>query len=81
MHDGDELLDLHITGDAFDCGSDGVVSGEQRVHDEAKMFYLEIDLAQYLKGTTIVKVVVKRHDKMRVSDDSDGGGVFSGRRE
>ena len=46
MHDGDELcseLSLHIMGNMFDGGGNGVVSGEQRVHNNA-LFYLEVGL-------------------------------------
>ena len=47
MHDGDEFhleLGLHITGDVFNSGSDGVLGCERGVHSDTKMFYLEISL-------------------------------------
>ena len=47
MHDRDKLhleLGLHITGNMFDGGSDGVPGGEWRVCDYAKVFDLEVGL-------------------------------------
>ena len=43
MHNRDELhleLGLYITGDMFNCGCDGVLGEEWRVHNDAKMFDL-----------------------------------------
>ena len=47
MHDRDELClepGLHITSNVFDGGSNGVVSGEQGVHNHTKVFDLEVCL-------------------------------------
>ena len=45
MYDGDELcseLGLDIMGNVLDDRGDGVLGGEQRVHDDAKVFNLEV---------------------------------------
>ena len=45
MHNRDELCSesgLNITGDVFDCGSDGVPGCEWRVYNDAKAFNLEV---------------------------------------
>ena len=84
MHDRDELrseLGLHITGDVFDCGGDGVLGGERGVYDNTEAFDLEVSLVQGFEGASIVEVVVERDGKVRVSDGSDQGGMFGGGRE
>ena len=43
MHDGDELRSepgLHIMGNVFNGGGDGILGGEGRVHDYAEVLYL-----------------------------------------
>ena len=72
---------MHITGDMFDCGGNGVPGCEWEVHDNVKAFNLEISLVQSFEGASIVKVVVKWYSKVGVHDDSDKGRVFSRRRE
>ena len=62
MHDRDKLrseLGLHIMGDVFDSGGDGVLSCERRVYDDAKAFHLQISLVQGFEGTTVVEVVIE----------------------
>ena len=84
MHDRDELHlepGLHITGDIFNGGGDGVPGCEWGVYDDAKVFYLEIGLVQGLKGASIIEVMVKRHGKVEVHDGSDKHGMFSRRWE
>ena len=47
MHDRDELRSepsLHISGDVFDRGGDGVLGSEWGVYDDAEAFDLEISL-------------------------------------
>ena len=84
MHNRDELHSepgLHITGDVFDDGGNRVSGGEQRVYNNAKVFNLEVSLVQGFEGASIIKVVVERHGKVRVSDGSDEGGMFNWERE
>ena len=81
MHDGDELcleLGLHIMSNMFYCGGNGVVSGEQGVHNDTEAFYLEVGFVQGFKGAAIIKVMVKQHGKMGVSDGGNKSGVFGG---
>ena len=84
MHDRDKFrseLGLHITGDMFDCGGDGVLSCEQRVHDDAKAFHLEVGLVKGLEGTAIIEVVIERDSEVGVSDGGDERSVFGRGRE
>ena len=62
---------MHITGDMFDGRCNGVPGGEQGVHDNAKVFILEVSLVQDFKKTSIIEVMVKRHSEMGVCDDGD----------
>ena len=81
MHDRDKLcleLGLHIMGDVFDCGGDGVMGGKQGIYDDTKVFYLEVSLVQGFKGASIIKVVVEQYGEMGVCDGSDKGGMFDG---
>ena len=50
---------MHIPGNMFDCGGDGVVDGEWGVYDNSEMFYLEVDLVQGLKGAIIIEVMIE----------------------
>ena len=62
MHDRDELClesSLHTASDVFDGGDNGVVGGEQGVHDDTEMFHLEVGLVQGFKGTAVIKVMIK----------------------
>ena len=62
MHDRDELHlepGLYIMGDVLNGGGDGVLGCERGVHDDAKVFYLEISLIQGFEGASIVKVMIK----------------------
>ena len=61
----------------FDSGCDRATGHEGGVHDDAEAFDLEIGFIQGFKGVTIIKVMVKRHSKMRISDGSDECGVVS----
>ena len=84
MHDRDEFCSepgLHITGNVFDSGGDGVLGGEWRVHDDTKTFDLEVSFVQGFEGASVVEVVIKRHGKVGVSDGGDQCGVFGGGRE
>ena len=84
MHDGDELcleLDLHIMGNVFDSGCNGVPDVEWGIYDDVKVFNLEVCLVQGLEEVSIVKAVVKRYSEVGVHDGSDKGGVFSGGRK
>ena len=84
MHDRDELHSepsLHITGDVFHSGGDGILGSEGRVYDYAKTFHLEVGLVQGFEGTAVVEVVIKWDGKMRVRDGGYEGGVFGGGRE
>ena len=72
---------LHISGDVFHGGGDGVLGGEWGVYDDAKTFDLEVSLVQGFEGASIVEVMVERHGKVGVSDGSDECGVFGGGRE
>ena len=47
------------------------MDSEWGVCDNTKVFNLEVGLIQGLEGASIIKVVVKRHGKMQVSDGSD----------
>ena len=78
MHDQDELC---LEPGLYICGGNGIVSDEWRVHDYAEMFDLEIGLVQGLKGTAVVKIMIKGHSKMQICDGSDKCGMFSGRWE
>ena len=74
MHDRDELhleLSLHIMGNMFDGGGDGVMGSEWQVYNNAKAFYLEVSFIQGLEGASIVKVVVKGHSEVGVCDGGD----------
>ena len=74
MHDRDELSlepGLHISGDVFDGGGDGVVGCEWRVHNDTEAFHLKVGLVQGFKGASVIEVVVKCDGKMGVSDGSD----------
>ena len=74
MHDRDELCSepgLHITGNVFNSGGDGVVDSEWGVHDDSEAFYLEVSLVQGFKGASIVKVVVEWNGEVGVHDGSD----------
>ena len=84
MYDRDELhleLSLHITGNVFNSGSDGVSGCEQRVHDNVKVFYLEVCLIQGFKRAPIIEVIVEWYSKVRIHEGSDGGRVFGGGQE
>ena len=84
MHDRDELRSepgLHITGDVFDCGGDGVLGGERRVYNDTKSFHLEVGFVKGLEGATVVKVMVEWDGEVGVSDGGDEHGMFSGGRE
>ena len=72
---------MHITGNMFNGGGDGVPDHERGVHDNTEVFYLEISLVQGFEGVSIVEVVVKWYGKMGVRDGSDKGSVFGGRWE
>ena len=53
MHHRDKLcseLGLHITGDVFDGRCDGIPGCEGGVHDNTKVFDLEVALYKALKG-------------------------------
>ena len=65
MYDGDELHSepgLHVMGDMFDDGGNGVASSERRVHDYSKVFDLKIGFVQDFKWVAIVKVMVEGND-------------------
>ena len=62
---------MHVTGDVFDCGGDGVVSREQRVYDDAETFHLEVGLVKGFEGTTIIEVMVEWDGEMRICDSGD----------
>ena len=84
MHDRDELRSepgLHITGDVFDCGGDGVLGGERGVYDDTETFDLEISLVQGFKGASVVEVMIKWYGKVGVGDGGDECGMFGGGRE
>ena len=84
MHDGDELCSepgLHIVGDMFHGGGNGIVGHERGVHDDAEAFHLEISLVQGFEGASVVEVMVKWDGKVGVSDGSDKHGIFGGGRE
>ena len=64
MHDGDELClepGLNVTGNMLNGRGDGIPGGEQRIHNNAEVFNLEIDLIQGFKEASIIEIVVKRH--------------------
>ena len=71
-------LGLDIVGNVLDGRSNGVPGSEWRVYNNIKTFNLEISLVQGFKGTSIIKVMVKRYGKVKVYDGSDKGQVFSG---
>ena len=62
---------MHITGDVFHCGSDGVVGSKWGVYDDAKSFDLEVSLVQGFEGAAIVEVMVEWDGEVRVCDGSD----------
>ena len=81
VYDRDKLrseLSLHITGNMFDGGGDGVASHERGVHDYTKAFYLQVSLVQGFEGTAIIEVMIEWDGEVGVSDCSSEGGVFSG---
>ena len=74
MYDGDELRSesgLYITGDVFNCGGDGILSREGRVHDDAETFHLQISLVQGFEGTAVVEVMIEWYGEMGVRDGGD----------
>ena len=74
MHDGNELrleLGLHIMGDVFNCGGNGVMGCERGIHDYAKTFHLEIGLVQGFEGTAVVEIMIEWDGKMAVHDGGD----------
>ena len=74
MHDRDKLRSepgLHITGDMFHRGGDGVLSGERGVYYDAESFHLEVGLVQGLEGAAVVEVMVEWDGKVWVCDGSD----------
>ena len=84
MCDRDKLCSessLYIMGDVFDGGGDGVLSHEWRVHNNAKVFHLEISLVQGFEGTTIIEVMVEWYSRVRICDGSDKSGMFSREQE
>ena len=84
MHDREELRSepsLHITGDVFDCGGDGVLGSERGVYDDAETFDLEVSLVQGFEGAPIVEVMVERYSKVGVSDGGGESGMFGGCRK
>ena len=84
MHNGDELCSepgLDIVGNVLDSCGNGVSSSEQRVHNDAEVFNLEVGLIQSLERASIVEVVIERHDKVRICGSGDKSGVFGRGRE
>ena len=57
-------------GDVFNCGGDGILSREGRVHDDAKAFHLQVSLVQGFEGTAVVEVI-EWYGEMGVCDGSD----------
>ena len=55
----------------LDGRGDGVLGGEQRVHNDVEVLYLKVDLVQGLKGVSIIEVMIKEHDKVWLSDGDD----------
>ena len=84
MHDRDKLRSepgLHVAGDVFHSGCDGILSSERRVYDDAEAFDLEVSLVQGFEGASIVEVMVEWHGEVGVGDGGDECGVFGGGRE
>ena len=74
MHNGDELRSepgLYITGDMLDCRCDGIPSSEWGVHDDAKVFDLQVSLIQGFEGAAIIKVMIEWDGEVWVGDGSD----------
>ena len=69
---------MHVTGNVFNCGGDGVLGGEGRVYDDAEAFHLQIGLVQGLEGTAVVKVMIEWDGEVGVGDSGDERGMFSG---
>ena len=79
MHDRNELRSepgLHIMGDVFNGGGDGVLSRERGVYNDAKTFNLEVSFVQDFEGASIVEVMVGWYGKVGVRDGGDKCGVF-----
>ena len=81
MHDGDELCSepgLHVMGDVFNSGGDGILGSEGRVHDYAEAFHLQIGLVQGFEGTAVVEVMIEWDGEVEISDGGDECGMFGG---
>ena len=84
MHDRDELCSepgLHITGDVFYGGGDGVLGGERGVHNDAQAFDLEVSFVQSFEGAPIVEVMIEWYGQVGVGDGGDECGMFGGGRK
>ena len=68
---------MYITGNMFDGRGDGVPGCERGVHNDTKVFDLEVRLIQGFERTSIIEVVVERYDEVRICDGGDKSGVFS----
>ena len=74
MHDRDEFRSepgLHVTGDVFNGGGDGILSSERGVYNDTESFHLEIGLVQGLEGTAIVEVMIEWDGKVGICDGGD----------
>ena len=72
---------MHVTGNVFNSGGDGVLGGEGRVHNYAEAFHLQVGFVQGLKGTAVVEVMIEWDGEVGISDGCDKCGMFSGGRE
>ena len=74
MHDRNKLyleLGLYIMDNVLNSGGNRVMSHEGRVHNDAEVFHLQVDLVQGLKGASIIEVMVEWNGKVEVYDGSD----------
>ena len=84
VHDRDKLcleLGLHIMGDMFDGGHDGVLDCEGRVYNNAEVLNLKVSLVQGFERASIIKVMVEGYSKVGVCDGGNESGVFGRGRE
>ena len=81
MHNRNEFClepGLHITGNVFNGGGNGVASGKWQVHDYTKAFNLEIGLVQVGRGEAVATgEEIDRGDRVG-KVELLGGGVCSG---
>ena len=62
---------MHIMGNVFNGGGDGVVGCERGIYDDTEVFHLEVCLVQGFEGASIVEVMIKWNGEVGVRDGGD----------